>query len=78
MSQARGNTDDLAEELEKILQKSFNDLKKRLTTLITRREKRLLKQANIALKTSRAPIGRTRKIKKKYYSSSEDSGSSSE
>jgi len=79
MSQARRSTDDLAEELDKILEKSFNDIRKRLTSLIVRREKRLLRQIKTAQKTSRAPIARTKpkKSKKKYYSSSEESSSSS-
>jgi len=79
MSQALISTDELSDELEKILDKSFNDIRKRITTLIIRREKRLLKQAKTALKTSRAPIGRKlKKNKRRYHSSSEDSGSSSE
>jgi len=40
-------------EIEKILEKTFHDLQKRLTTLLTRREKKVAKAAIASVKTGR-------------------------
>jgi len=76
MSTVTQDTADLTAELDKILDKTFSDLRKRLTTMITRREKRLLKPSRASTtkkeKPTPAPTRRT-----KYRSSSSHSESSS-
>jgi len=67
--------DDLSVEVDKILEKVTADLRKKLTTLIMRREKKLLKSVPTASKaTVRKPADA--KSKKKYHSSGSESESS--
>jgi len=85
MSQTQNSTSELTENLDKILQKTFTDLKKRLNTVIKRREKKLLKQIKAAQKrssqrhsqrpsqTSRTPVKKSLKNRERYHSSVESS-----
>ena len=82
-------TDDLAAELDKIFEKEFAVLRKRILTAVARRERRLLKQASAVSRTSRAPTAPRKREKapvepsaptkraprKKYHSSSSESES---
>jgi hypothetical protein len=45
--------DDLSTEIDHLFEKTVSDLKRRLTVLISRREKRLVKQMVTSQKTSR-------------------------
>lgn len=59
--------------MEQIVDKFSAELKKRLSTLITRLEKRLVKEIQVASKTSRKP----KKDEKTYRKSSESESSDS-
>jgi hypothetical protein len=76
--------DELSADLDKILEKQFAVLRKRILTLMSRREKRIAKQLTAASRTSRAPVARkkqqpavsaSRRGRKKYHSSSSESES---
>lgn len=74
-NQATQPEDDLTAEVDKILERVTADLRKKLVTLISRREKKLMKSTAPSHKASaRKPADG--KSKKKYHSSGSESDSS--
>ena len=69
-------SDDLSTEIDKILTKVTDDLRKKIGTLISRREKKLLKSVPKPSKPSKKPAD-SKKSKKKYHSSASESPESS-
>ena len=68
------DSEELLVEIDKIVEKHANDLKKKILTLITRREKKLLKA-----KPQKEPVTAQKKqrVRKRYHSSASETESSS-
>lgn len=64
------------EELIRILNKSFDDLKKKLTSYVIKQEKKIARDMKLATKVSKKPETRREKNNKKYSDSSDSSSSS--
>lgn len=77
-SQAREQTRD--EELDKILNKAFDDIRKRVTSLLVKREKKLLRDAKSSTKKPREsrkeePKKKDKDKDKEYHRSNSSSDS---
>lgn len=64
-------------EFDKIIDKFSEDLKKRIRNLVTRQEKKLVKEIQIANKTSKKPKREERRKQKSSSSTSESTSRSS-
>lgn len=65
------------EELNKILNKAFDDIRRRVSALVAKREKKLLRDMKISSKKPREPEQPKKKDKDKEYKRSKSSSSDS-
>lgn len=68
---------DHPEELIRILNKSFDELKRRITSYVVKREKKIARDMKVATKVSKKPEPKREKENRKSSRSSSSSSSSS-
>jgi hypothetical protein len=74
---AQAQDNELVDNVNRILERSFDDIRKRVLALVTKREKKLVRDATASTRTSKAPSKKREEAPRKKRDTHRKSESSS-